>query len=128
MSQDRGSSTLLAASLVGLTLVLALGLTAVVVVINGRAVAAAAADAAALGAAPATFAPLELGVPEIVAARLAHENGAELVSCSCRTDPTWATRSVLVEVAVEVAIPILGPTAVRAVSRAEFVPVALTGS
>lgn len=115
-----------ALSLILLTLVLAAGLTVVVLVINGRIAASTAADAAALAAAPATFSPLGLGSPEEVAGRFAAENGAVLISCSCGSDPTWASRSVVVEVAVEVSLPFLGPTPVRAVSRAEFAPVALT--
>lgn len=125
MKRESGSATLVAASLVALALVLAVALVAVVVVINGRIAATTAADAAALGAAPATFSPLGLGSPTLIAERLAVENGAVLVSCSCRADPSWSTRSVVVEVAVEVVVPVIGPTPVRAVSRAEFVPVAL---
>lgn len=128
MIADRGSTTLIAVGLVALALILGLGLTAVVVVVNGRAAATTAADAAALGAAPATFTPLGLGSPTEIASRLASDNGGVLVACSCRVDSSWATRSVEVEVAVEVSIPVLGIRVVRAISRAEFEPVALTGS
>ena len=110
-----------------MTLVLATGLSVVALIVNGRAVATAAADAAALAAAPATFPPLGLGSPEAAAIRLATENGAVVTACSCRSDASWAKRSVEVEVAVEVVLPVVGRTEVLAVSRAEFEPVALTG-
>ncbi len=117
---------MMSVALVAVTLALAMGLAAAVAVVNGRTAAVTAADAAALAAAPATFPPLGLEQPDQAAAKLASDNGARLVSCSCAVDATWSTRSVLVEVEVEIDVLLLGPRTVRAISRAEFSPVALT--
>lgn len=126
MRSEEGSISIIGAAVLVLVLALGIGLSVVAVVVNARAMASTAADAAALGAAPATFPALGLGSPETVAAEMAARNGAALVSCSCRSDSSWATRSVLVGVSVEMELPVIGVIEIGAVSRAEFEPVALT--
>ena len=107
--------------------VLALLCTAVAaggVVSAGRGRAVAAADAAALAAAPVTFRPFgATGSPGDEAERLAKEHGATVVRCVCSPDPSWSSR--VVEVEVTVTIEMLGTHTVSAVSRAEFDPVRL---
>lgn len=88
--------------------------------------AAAAADAAALAAAPVTFRPFGAqGTATEEAARFAAENGARLVVCRCRADETWAPRTVEVEVEQTVRLVVFGTRTVRATSRAEFTPARL---
>jgi len=88
--------------------------------------AAGAADAAALAAAPVTFAPFgAVGSPADEAKRVAAANGASLTSCRCPVDRSWNPRTVAVTVAVRPRIPGMGAVTVTAASRAEFVPAAL---
>ncbi len=90
---------------------------------------AAAADAAALAAAPVTFQPFGAsGTPAQEAARFAAANGASLVSCRCPIDRSWETRTVVVVVARNVSIPGIGEISITATSRATFAPTALLGS
>lgn len=124
---DRGSASVVAAAVVALSLTLAVALGAVGVVLEARMRAVNAADAAALAAAPATFSPLGLGDPARRAAETAADNGGTLKSCVCRVDPTWSPRTATVTIEVIADVPVLGPTSIEAVSRAEFRPVALTG-
>jgi hypothetical protein len=91
-----------------------------------RSQAQAAADAAALAAAPLTFRPFgSAGGPGEEAARLAAANGARLVRCDCPIDRSFAVRVVEVEVTREVPVLVLGNRRVRAVAAAEFTPVEL---
>ncbi len=78
-----------------------------------------AADAAALGAAAATFDSTD---PTAEAEALASINGAELRSCDCPPDRSGARRSVWVVVALEVDAGVLGHHVVRAEAGAEFDP------
>lgn len=122
--RERGTSTVLAAALVGL-----LGLVAIGLVATGRVVAAyfqatAAADAAALAAAPLTFLG---GDPEAEAAEFAEANGASLVRCLCPLDRSLRARTVRVEVAGNVDLPVFDDLTVRARAAAEFDPVQLLG-
>ena len=88
--------------------------------------AAAAADAAALAAAPVTFRPFgATGTAAEEAARFANANGARLVSCRCGADASWEPRTVEVIVAKRVDLVAFGTRTVRASSRAEFVPARL---
>ncbi|MEA3509952.1 MAG: hypothetical protein U9R51_00815 [Actinomycetota bacterium] len=126
MRGDRGSAAVLLLAVAGLVLVLALGVADAGIALSARLQAAAAADAAALGAAPVTFRPFGAsGSPAAEARRLASVNGAVLTRCSCPVDRTW--RSRVVEVVVERRVELLGLGAitVRASSRAEFAPAAL---
>ena len=88
--------------------------------------AAAAADAAALAAAPVTFRPFGAGgTASEEAARFAAANGARLVACRCAPDASWEPRTVAVTVAKTVDLAAFGTRTVRASSRAEFVPAQL---
>jgi len=97
-------------------------------VLDARSRAQAAADAAALGAAPLTFA--EFGSvlsPRAEAARLAEANGAELLTCICERDKSWNMRVVEVTVTVSRPIPGFGEASVTATARAQFSPVEALG-
>ena len=84
--------------------------------------AANAADAAALGAATATFPPASGGSPVAVARDLANRNGAHLVACDCGVNATLSARVASVVVAVEVDLPVFGSVTVTRTARAEFDP------
>ena len=126
MKREQGSAAVLLLTVAGLVLVLALGVADVGIAFSARLQAAAAADAAALAAAPVTFRPFgATGSPAAEARRLARANGAVLRKCSCPVDRTWRSRVVEVVVERRVALLGLGTITVRASSRAEFAPVAL---
>ena len=111
-----------------LVLLLTAGLGAVGAYLNVRVQVSAAADAAALAAAPVTFMPFgATGTPTDEAARFARLNGADLDSCVCPLDTSWEPRTVRVEVSRMVSIWPVGRIRVSAVSRAEFVPALLLG-
>lgn len=126
MNRQRGSATILLLAVAGLVLMLTIGLADVGLAFAGRLQAAAAADAAALAAAPVTFRPFgAAGSPAEEARRFAGANGATLVACRCPIDRSWHPR--VVEVVVERRVGLLGVGAitVRALSRAEFSPARL---
>jgi len=126
MRRERGSAAVLLLAVAGLVLLLAVGVADAGIAFSARLQAAAAADAAALAAAPVTFRPFgAAGGPVTEARRLARANGVVLTHCSCAVDRTW--RSRVVEVVVERRVELLGLGAitVRASSRAEFAPMAL---
>jgi secretion/DNA translocation related TadE-like protein len=126
MRGERGSAAVLLLAVAGLVLLLAVGVADVGIAFSARLQAAAAADAAALAAAPVTFRPFgATGSPIAEARRLAGANGVVLTHCACAVDRTW--RSRVVEVVVERRVELLGLGAitVRASSRAEFAPMAL---
>jgi hypothetical protein len=126
MRRERGSVAVLLLAVAGLALLLALGVADAGIAFGARLQAAAAADAAALAAAPVTFRPFgATGSPAAEARRLASANGTVLTECSCAVDRTW--RSRVVEVAVERRVELLGlgVITVSASSRAEFSPMAL---
>ncbi|MCL1692848.1 MAG: pilus assembly protein TadG-related protein [Actinomycetia bacterium] len=126
MTGERGSAVVLLLAVAGLVLLLTIGVADAGIAFSARLQAAAAADAAALAAAPVTFRPFgAAGGPVTEARRLARANGAVLTHCSCAVDRTW--RSRVVEVVVERRVELLGLGAitVRASSRAEFAPMAL---
>lgn len=126
--RDEGAAGVLLVGVVGVVLLLAAALGGVGRYLDARVRTSAAADAAALAAAPVTFMPFGAqGTPRQEAARFARLNGAELVSCRCPPDPSWEPRTVRVEVARELIIWPAGRVTVRAVSRAEFVPALLLG-
>jgi len=123
VSVERGSAALLLLAVAGLVIILTIGVADVGLALAGRLQAAAAADAAALAAAPVTFRPFgAAGSPAAEAGRLASANGAVLTACRCPIDRTWGPR--VVEVVVERRVDLLGIGAitVRASSRAEFTP------
>lgn len=121
--RERGSASVLAASLIAVTIVAGLALVAGTQIVIGRARAVTAADAAALAAAPVTFPPVGQGnLPANVAREFALANGARLIRCECVVLPTFAPRAVEVEVGVPMELAILGRHEIRATSRAEYVP------
>jgi secretion/DNA translocation related TadE-like protein len=123
---ERGAASLVALGMVGVIFLLTMIVGDVGVYLRGRATAATAADAAALAAAPVTFAEFGAGgSPTEEAARFAAANGAILVTCECAIDRTWRTRSVHVVVTVAVELIMFGRRDVPASSRAEFDPTAL---
>jgi len=123
---DRGGAAVLLLGVAAVVLLLAVVLGAAGAYLRARVEAVAAADAAALAAAPVTFLPFGAeGTPEEEAARFAAANGARLVSCACPVDPSWEPRLVTVRVAREARLWPLGSLTVTAVSRAEFEPALL---
>jgi hypothetical protein len=113
--------------------VVAMAMTVVVADIGGylaaRLQAVAAADAAALAAAPITFAPFGAGeAPAVVAAEIAAANGARLVECRCPVDRTWAPRRVDVVAVHPVSLVLFGALEVRGRGAADFDPRALVDS
>ncbi len=108
------------------TLLIGAVLGDVAVYLHARSRATVAADAAALAAAPLTFAGFGgSGGPAAEAARFAAENHAVLVSCECPLDPTWRPRTVRVVVVATADLFLFGTRSVPASSRAEFVPTEL---
>jgi secretion/DNA translocation related TadE-like protein len=123
---DRGGAGVLLLGVAGLVLLLAASLGAVGAYLRARVEAVAAADAAALAAAPVTFLPFGAqGTPMDEAARFAAANGVRLVSCACPVDGSWEARTVTVRVAKEARLWPVGSVTVTAVSRAEFEPALL---
>ncbi len=123
MSGERGAASVL---LLAVAVLLA-GTTTVVVAVGqyltARSQASAAADAAALAAAPVTFRPYgAAGTPAAEASRFAAANGARLAWCSCPVDRSWEPRTVVVEVELSAEVLWFGHRTVRARSRARFEP------
>lgn len=113
-------------AVVGVGLLFAAVVGSVGAYVRVRAEASAAADAAALAAAPVTFLPFgATGSPADEARRFAAANGAALVSCSCPLDPSWEPRVVEVTVSKAVSLWPVGSLTVHASGKAEFVPVML---
>lgn len=126
MRGDRGSAAIVLIVIVLIALLLGGALIGVGQVLVARARAVAAADAAALAAAPVTFHPFGAeGTPWQEAERFAAINGARLLSCSCPVDPSFEPRTVQVRVETRARVIIVGSVRVRAAGRAEFRPAAL---
>lgn len=126
MRGDHGSAAVLLLAAAALVLLLVLGVADAGIAFSARLQAAAAADAAALAAAPVTFRPFgATGSPAAEARRLAGANGAVLTKCSCPVDRSWRSRVVEVVVERRVGLFGLGTITVRASSRAEFAPMLL---
>jgi hypothetical protein len=124
--RGEGGSVAIGVALVGVVLMFILGVGLVGAAATTYAVAASAADAAALASAPVTFRPFgALGSPREEAARFARANGARLVRCDCPINRSWATRTVSVTVSREISLPIAGVLVITATSRAVFEPSAL---
>lgn len=125
-ASDRGSAAvlLLAVAVVAAATAVVVGEVGLYLQANTR--AATAADAAALAAAPVTFAAFGApGSPRDEASRFARANGATLVSCSCGVDRSLAAREVEVRVRVDVELWGLGTRSLFANSRAHFDPARL---
>lgn len=126
MSGERGAATLPAVAVALVAVLLGALIGDVAIYVRARTQAVVAADAAALAAAPLTFAPFGAsGGPAAEAARLASANGAALESCECAVDPSWRRRTVRVVVTVPADLVLFGHHAVPASSRADFTPTAL---
>lgn len=127
MSADHGSTSVVLVSAVGVALVLAGLITDVAVLVTHRLQTAAAADAAALAAAPVTFRSFGApGTPRDEAATLARENGAYLLHCfGCEIDGSLVERTVRVVVGTHVDLVFFGHHHVTAASSATYAP--LTG-
>lgn len=119
---ERGALTIMTAAIMSLLLALGMALVDVTKLLAVRAGVEAAADAAALAAAPLTFVPGSSPAGE--AASFATANGARLIDCRCRVDRSWRVRTVEVMVEAEARLMILGRHTVRVASRAEFDPLA----
>jgi Flp pilus assembly protein TadG len=128
VSRQQGAATVVVVALLVVGMVLALFLTDVARVAAARARLTSAADAAALAAAPATFADFGAGAdPYRSAAETAQANDAHLMECNCPVDRSWATRMVRVVVALDVDLTLLGSRHLEASAAAEFSPVLLGG-
>jgi len=121
---DRGSATIVALAISSLLVLVAAGLVGVGRLVSAHVQATAAADAAALAAAPVTFLGRD---PPAEAADYARANGARLVTCSCPLNRTFDLRVVTVEVVRDVDLGPLGTHNVRARAAAEFAPLDLLG-
>ena len=123
---ERGAAAVVVAGLLVVGVVLGLLVTDVARIVAVRAQLATAADAAALAAAPATFADFGAGAdPVLAAAETARANGSRLVECRCDIDHSWATRTAVVAVASDVELTILGSRHLELRAAAEFAPVRL---
>lgn len=123
---DRGSVSVLLLGFIAMVVMLGLVLGAAGQFLSAQSRVQAAADAAALAAAPVTFRPFGSGGdPTAEASRFAEENEGRLIRCICPIDRSWDSRTVEVEVGREINLIGLGPTEVRARAAAEFLPVQL---
>ncbi len=127
MRSDRGAATILILALCGLIAFIGIATTSIGGLLAAREQAMTAAEAAALGAAVATYPPAADGSPVEVAARLAAANGGRLVSCRCVVDAGFDSRVVAVTVVLVVRVPLFGAVEVGKTARAEFDPRAWLG-
>ncbi len=122
---ERGSAGPVVLGIVTLLAVMSVLVSDVGRYLAARSRVVAAADAAALAAAPVTFHPYGArSGPRGEAARFAAANGARLVTCLCSVDRSYAPRRVEVVVTTDVDLQLLGRREIRARSRAEFHPIA----
>ena len=96
MRDERGSVSVLVASLAAVLVVLAIGVADVARVLTAASRAQSAADAAALAAAQELAFPEGTSAPAEVAAGYAARNGAELRRCACESGTFTADVDVLV--------------------------------
>jgi hypothetical protein len=122
--KERGAATIVAVAVAAGLVVVAAGLVDVSRLVAAQVQATAAADAAALAAAPLTFLG---GDPTEEAMAFAARNGAGLRACRCPIDRSLDPRVVLVEVAKTIDLALLGSHTVRARAAAEFSPRDLLG-
>lgn len=126
MRSERGSVTAAILGVAAVTMAVAAGLAGTGQILSARGTALAAAEAAALAAAPVTFRPFgAAGSPREEAARYARSNGAELVECLCPPEPGYEARTAAVKVRVRGSVLGLFPITVEAAAAAEFRPAAL---
>lgn len=126
MTTQDGSVSVVVAVMVALAMVGAVLVSDLAKVALVRTSLVTAADAAALAAAPATFASFgKPADPHQAAAELAAANGAELVACVCPVDRSWRSRRVVVTVSADLELVLLPDRSLTASAAAEFRPVAL---
>lgn len=126
VGRDDGAAALLLVGTAAVVLMVGLAVVAAGQYLAGYLQASAAADAAALAAAPVTFRPYGAdGSPAAEAARFARANGTRLVWCQCDLDPSFAPRRVEVRVQRSVQLILFGAQSVAATGRAEFDPTKL---
>ncbi len=123
---ERGSASVLMIGIVAVAALMAVAVADIGIYLRTRAVASTAADAAALAAAPVTFAAFgDVADPTAQAAEFAAHNGAVLIRCTCERNTTWDRRTVIVVVAAPAALTLFGTHRVTATSSAEFDPTRL---
>jgi hypothetical protein len=127
MSLDRGSATIVGLFLVAVAAIGMLGLGSVASLYAARNHANAAADAAALAAAVATYPPAGAESPMVEARRYARLNATTLHSCQCPVDNSMSVRTVIVIVELRAKVPFFGVLPIRAGASAEFDPIAWLG-
>ncbi len=128
MNEDRGAVGIVLLAVAAATLIVAMAMVAVGQYLIGYSRAQAAADAAALAAAPVTFSPFgATGSARREAAIFAAANGSVLIACRCPPDPSWESRTVVVTVRRSFRVVLFGDQSVEAVGRAEFIPTKLLG-
>lgn len=126
MRAARGSAGIVLLAIAAAALVAAAFVADVTVLIVGRLQAVDAADAAALAAAPVTFAAFGTDGDPVAAARtVAERNGVGFVDCRCAVDPSWAPRRVVVRVVRHVDLVLFGTVEVHAAGAADFDPAML---
>ena len=124
--RQAGAATLLVSGLLAVSVLAAGLLLDVAQVAATRAGLTAAADAAALAAAPITFAGFGSDShPRAAAAAIAAENGARLEACHCDIDRSWAARTVVVVVSADTDLLLLRDRRLQATAAAQFRPVLL---
>lgn len=129
MKDEAGAVGVIAAALAVVAVLVSLLAVDLGRVAAARAQLMTAADAAALAAAPLTFAGFGIGSDPVTAAtEMAHANGAQLIGCRCGIDRSWASRRVVVTVGRTVELSLLGDRKLTAVAAAEFRPASLVDS
>lgn len=124
--KQHGSATLLVGGVLALSLLATALVVDVAEIVATRAKLTAAADAAALAAAPLTFASFGSGSrPQGAAATVAGDNGARLETCLCQVNRSWDARTVVVVVVADADLRLLPDRRLRATAAAEFRPVDL---
>lgn len=127
MTGDRGSASVIAIFLAGTMAVATIGLGSLASLYNARSHAGAAADAAALAAAVATYPLAGSADPVSEARKFALLNGAIVKRCDCEVDPSLRSRIATVIVELKVPVPFFGVVPVRAGARSEFDPMLWLG-
>ncbi len=124
--REAGSVGILLLAVAAVSLMLSLAIVATGQYLVGFARAQAAADAAALAAAPVTFRPFgATGSARREAAIFAAANDSLLIGCVCAADPSWDARTVVVTVRTSFRVVLFGEQSVEAAGRAEFIPARL---
>lgn len=126
MTAGRGSAAVVLLAIVAVALAAAALVADVTLLMAGRLQAMDAADAAALAAAPVTFAAFGTdGDPAAAARSVADRNGVTLVACRCVVDPSWTPRRVVVRVVRHVDLVLFGTIEIQVAAAADFDPAEL---